>query len=83
LALEYTIRNFQENKEGLEWSVIHKLLAYAADINLLGENVNNLKKKQKLQLMLGKEVHLEVMQRKLSTCSCLIIRLQEKIMKGT
>jgi hypothetical protein len=45
---------------------IHQLLAYADDVNLLGENIDTTKKKHKFKL-----------QRKLSVC--FITRMQVKI----
>jgi hypothetical protein len=43
-ALEYSIRKVQENQVGLKLNGIHKLLAYADNVNLLGDNIYTIKK---------------------------------------
>jgi hypothetical protein len=43
-ALEYAIMNVQESQVGLKLNGTHQLLAYADDVNLLGDNIDDIKK---------------------------------------
>jgi hypothetical protein len=59
-ALEYVIRKVQENQVGLKMNGTHQLLAYADDINLLGDNIDTIKKNTKTLIDACKEIGLEI-----------------------
>jgi hypothetical protein len=59
-ALEYAIRKFQENQAGLKLNGTHQLLAYADDVNLLGDNIDTINKNIETLTDASKEVGLEV-----------------------
>jgi hypothetical protein len=60
LPLEYAIRKLQENQVGLKLNWTHQLLAYADDVNLLGDNIDTIGKNTGTLKDASKEVGLEI-----------------------
>jgi hypothetical protein len=59
-ALEYALRRVQENQDGLILNETHQVLAYADDVNIVGENMDTIQKSTKSLLNASKEVGLKV-----------------------
>jgi hypothetical protein len=59
-ALEYAVRKVQENQVGLKLTGTHQLLAYTDDVNLLGDNIDTIKKNSGTLIDASKEVCLEI-----------------------
>jgi hypothetical protein len=57
-ALEYAIRKVQEKQVGLKLNGTHQLLAYDDDVNLLGDNIDSIKKLSETLIVTSKEVGL-------------------------
>jgi hypothetical protein len=66
----------QENQVGLKFNGTHQLLAYADDVNLVGNNIDNINKNRNFDA--NKEVGQEINVEK-TVCCCLITRMPVKI----
>jgi sorting nexin-29 len=60
LLLEHAIRRIQENQVGLKLKGTHQLLAYADDVNLLGDNLDTIKQNTETLIDASKEVGIEI-----------------------
>jgi hypothetical protein len=59
-ALEYAFRKVEENQVGLKLNETHQLPACADDVNILGDNIDTIKKIAGTLIDASKEVGLEI-----------------------
>jgi hypothetical protein len=59
-ASEYAIRKGEEIQVGLKLNRTHQLLVFADNVNLLGDNIDTIKKNTQTLIEATKEVGLEV-----------------------
>jgi hypothetical protein len=57
---EYTILEVQENQVGMKLNGTQQLLAYGDHVNLLGDNIDTIKKNIEILIYASKEVGLEI-----------------------
>jgi hypothetical protein len=67
-ALEYAIRKVQEKEVGLKLNGIHQFLAYADDVNLLGDNIGTINKNTETLIDTTREVGLDINVEKTNVC---------------
>jgi hypothetical protein len=81
-ASEYIIRKVQDIQVRLKLNGTHLLLVDAADVNVLGDNIDTIKKNAETLIDAGKEVGLEVnaVKTKYMVCCCIVKRIEGKIM---
>ena len=59
-AVEYDIRRVQGNRIGLELNGKYQLFVYADDVNMLGENLQIVRKTTEILIKASKDIGLEV-----------------------
>jgi len=59
-SLQLTIRRVQVNQDGLKLNDTHQLLAYADDVNILGESIRAVNENAEALVVTAKEIGLEV-----------------------
>jgi hypothetical protein len=78
-ALKYAVRKGQETQVRLKLNGAHQLLAQADDVNLLGDNIDTIKKNTGTVIDASKEVGLEINVKK-HRYICFVTRMQVKIL---
>ena len=76
--VECAIRRVQVEDDGLKLNGTHQMLFYADRVNILGGSVHTIKENAEALIVGSMEIGLEMLI-KLSTCSCLEIRMQDRV----
>jgi hypothetical protein len=74
--LGYTIRRVQQNQKGLKLDGTHQHLSYADDVNIVGKNIDIIKKNTAALLDASKKAGLEVNPEK---TKCMLMSCSQKI----
>ena len=77
-ALECAIRRVKVNQDGLKLNGTCQLMVYADDVNILGGSIHTSKENAEALVVASNENGPEVNVIKLSTWSCLEIRMQDE-----
>jgi hypothetical protein len=78
-VLQYVIRKIQENQVGLKLNGTHQLLAYADDVNLLGDNIDTIKKNTKKTKLRGVSPRANYTDRVTAACrrsDCQLVQIE-------
>jgi hypothetical protein len=66
-SLTYAMRKVQANQQGLKWSVTHQLLVSADGVDLLGKDIDTIKKNTEVLLFISKHTGLEASTEKIKS----------------
>jgi hypothetical protein len=80
-ALEYDVRKVQEKQLELKLNRTYQFLAYADDVNLLGDNIDTINKDTKTLIVASKEVGLELNAEKLIIYCCIVTRMRRILIR--
>jgi hypothetical protein len=78
-ALEYAIGNVQENQVGLKLNGTHQLVAYTDDVNILGVNIDTIKKNIDILIYTSKELGPEI---NVEKCKYMLLSRHQNVVKN-
>jgi len=75
----YAMRKVQANQQRLKWNMTHQLLVSADGVDLLGKDIDTIKKNTEVLLFISKHIGLEANTEKTMFFLYLVNRTQGKI----